>query len=143
MPNLRARADRRFEETLRSVGARDPRDFYRRQLRELKARAPDRYERAVAHYEEVLIPAVAGDADPLEQWLAYGLVLAELLRPGEALQIDPTGRARPYAPPVALDQLVLHLPTSAREPVLAVGIPPRLSRAQRATYDLLVRTTGE
>ena len=40
---------------------------------------------------------------------------------------------------LAIEHLVLHLPTSAREPAIAVGLPPELSLAQKATYDLLVR----
>ena len=35
--DLRARADERFAAALAAAGARDPRDFYRKQLVELKA----------------------------------------------------------------------------------------------------------
>jgi hypothetical protein len=55
------------------------------------------------------------------------------------VEIDPTGLAHPYSPPVPADRLVLHLPTSAREPALLVGLPPTLSPAQRASFDLLVK----
>jgi hypothetical protein len=57
--DLRARADERFARALAAAGARDPRDFYRRQLVELKAADAAGYRRALAYYEQELIPAVA------------------------------------------------------------------------------------
>jgi hypothetical protein len=139
---LRERADRRFESALREAGARDPRGFYRDRLRDLRGRDEDAFQRAVDHYEQKLLPRVADDAsDPLVEWLEYGRLLAELTFPGHTVQIDASGRARPYAPPVPHDYLVLHLPSSARERALPVGIPTTLSPAQRATYDLLVKRT--
>ena len=61
-----ARADRLLEEALERTGARDPRDYYRERLRELKQRDEQGYERAVQHYREVLVPAIAVDGeDPL------------------------------------------------------------------------------
>lgn len=139
---LRERADRRFEEALQTAGARDPRDFYRARLRELKERDPASYRRAVAYYEERLIPAVAEEgSDPLAEWLEYGRVLVSLSAPGRTVQIDPTGRASDYARPVPADALVLHLPAGAGEAALVLGIPAKLSPAQRASYDLLVKKT--
>jgi hypothetical protein len=137
---IRRRADRRFDEALEREGARDPRDFYRGQLSELRERDREGYGRALAYFQERLIPAVAEETgDPLAEWLEYGCLLANLLVEGAAVQIDPTGRSWPYAPPVPRDHLVLHLPTSTREAAVAVGLPATLSAAQRATYDLLVR----
>jgi hypothetical protein len=137
--DVRDRAERRFLAALEWTGARDPRDFYRQRLRDLRSRDADAYQRAVAYYETRLIPAVARDeSDPMAEWLEYGRVLAQLTTPGRTVGIDATGRARDYAPPAAPDLLVLHIPASAREPVLTVGLPARLSAAQRATYDLLV-----
>ncbi|HEX2090921.1 MAG TPA: hypothetical protein VHG28_00910 [Longimicrobiaceae bacterium] len=142
--DLREQADRRFEQALKERGARDPREFYRGRLRELRERGPAVFQRAVAYFEERLIPAVAAEgSDPLAEWLEYGRVLAELAAPGTTVQIDPTGRSRPYAPPVPLDHLVLHLPASPGDRALVVGIPTELSPAQRATYDLLVRGAQE
>lgn len=139
MSQHREEADRRFEEALRAAGARDPRDFYRSRLRELKEHSPDGYRRAVAYYEERLIPAVAaGESDPLAEWTEYGRVLAELSAPGETVQIDATGRRLPYTPPAPPDHLVLHLPRATAERALVVGLPRELSPAQRATYALLV-----
>lgn len=135
----RETADQRFQQALTASGARDPRDFYRQRLRELRERSPDAYRRAVEYYETRLIPAVAAEgSDPITEWLEYGRVLATLTAEGRTLQIDPSGRARDFAVPVAADTLVIHLPTAAGEPVLVVGLPTKLSPAQRATYDLLV-----
>lgn len=137
---LRARADERLSGALAAAGARDPREHYRGQLRDLKARAPDAYRRALAYYEERLLPAVAREgSDPLAEWLEYGRVLATLATPGRTMQIDPAGRASDYAPPVPLDALVLHLPDRTNERAVAVGLPARLTPPQRASYDLLVR----
>lgn len=136
---LRDAADRRFEEALARAGARDPRDFYRQRLRDLRERDAAAYRRAVEYFETRLIPAVAdAGSDPLREWLEYGRFLANLVAPGSTVQVDPTGRASDYSPPVPPDHLVLHLPTATREPALVVGLPTQLSVAQRATFDLLV-----
>lgn len=138
--SLRNTADQNFARALARSGARDPRDFYRQRLRELRERDEQAFRRALDYYENRLVPAVASDAsDALAEWLEYGRVLAQLTIDGQTVQIDPTGKAGPYAPPVPLDHLVLHLPTAAREPALPVGIPPQLSPAQRATFELLVK----
>lgn len=140
-PDLRARADQRFEQALQQAGARDPRDFYRTLLRDLKAASPDAYRRALGYYEQRLIPAVAADdGDPLAEWLEYGRVLASLAQPGgRTVAIDPAGAAGDYARPVAADALVLHLPERAAEPALAIGLPAKMSAAQRASFALLVK----
>lgn len=139
MSDLRELADQRLQAALERTGARNPRDFYRDRLRELKDRDAAAYRRGVDYYESRLIPAVASDeCDPLEEWLEYGRFLATLFHEGETVQIDPTGRAEPYERPLPADRLVLHLPTSARERAIPVGLPPQLSPAQRAAYDLLV-----
>lgn len=138
--DIKERAERRFEHALTERGARDPRDFYRERLKELRARDERAFSQALRYYDSRLVPAVArDDSDPLAEWMEYGRVLAQLSAEGSTVQVDPSGRARPYAPPVPLDHLVLHLPTSAREPALLVGLPTQLSPAQRATYELLVR----
>lgn len=139
-PDLRARADERFARVLQETGARDPRDFYRKQLVALKAADANAYRRALAYYEQELIPAVArDDSDPLGEWLEYGRFLATLTGPGRTVQIDTEGRASNYARPVPPDALVLHLPERTTAPAVIVGIPSTLSPAQRASYDLLVK----
>lgn len=138
--DLRARADERFEHALKETGARDPRNFFRDMLRDLKAADADAFRRALRYFEETLIPTVADDAsDPIAEWLEYGRVLASLTVAGQTMQIDPTGRARPYARPVPSDALVLHLPENASRKALVLGLPPKLSAHQRASYDLLVK----
>jgi hypothetical protein len=138
--DLRARADARFEQALAQTGARDPRGFFRDQLRDLKANDAEAFRRALRYFDETLIPAVAADgSDPVAEWLEYGRLLASLTTPGRAVQIDPGGRAREYARPVPADALVLHLPDNAARPALVLGLPPRLTPHQRASYDLLVK----
>ncbi|CAN5755442.1 hypothetical protein BH23GEM6_BH23GEM6_27230 [soil metagenome] len=134
------KADRHFADALASSGARDPRDFYRSRLRDLRAGDEAAFHKAVDYFETVLVPAVASDdSDPLGEWLDYGCYLAALMVPGAVVQIDPSGRSSPYTRPVPSENLVLHLPTSTRDRALAVGLPPRLSAAQRATFTLLVK----
>jgi hypothetical protein len=138
--DLRARADERFARVLQETGARDPRDFYRKQLVALKAADAAAYRRALAYFEGELIPAVAReDSDPIGEWLEYGRFLATLTGPGRAVQIDAEGRSTPYTRPVPPDALVLHLPERTTAPAVVVGIPATLTPAQRATYDLLVK----
>lgn len=136
----RKEADRRFEESIAASGARDPRDFYRRALRDLKEVNPDGYRKAVDHFQTVLGPAVAsGEAEPLTAWREYGRLLAELTGKGRTVSIDETGRAHPYSPDDSMDLLVLHLPDAKGGPGILVSLPPNPSAAQRATYQLLVQ----
>ena len=132
-------ADRRLEEALEERGARDPREFYRTRLRELKERSPDGYREAVAYYTDTLIPEVAeGSTDPLVAWTRYGRRLAEATEPGRTVAVDATGKAHPWSDPPPLDHLILHLPDAHGARALLVGLPADLSAAQRATYDVLV-----
>ena len=138
--DVRARADARTESALGGEGARDPRDFYRERLKALKGENPEAFRQALAYYEDRLLPAVAADdSDPRAEWLEYGRVLAALAARGRTVQVDPSGRAAEYARPVPPDHLVLHLPDTPSQPAIIVGIPPKLSPAQKATHDLLVK----
>ncbi len=138
MTDLTAEADRRLQEALDASGSRDPREFYRERLRELKLSNADGYQSAVAYYKDTLIPHVAsGDVEPLAAWAAYGRTLAEMVAPGRTVSIDETGRADPYEAPQD-GRLVVHLPEDSRVRAILVGLPPELSPAQRATYDVLV-----
>ena len=136
---LQDRADRIFEEALGQTGAKDPREFLRKRLREMKADNPDAYREAVAYYENELVPSIAeaGD-DPVRAWQQFGCRMAELTVAGTPVEIDTTGRRHPYAPPTPADRMVLYIPQGSKGRALVVGLPPELSAAQLATYDLLV-----
>jgi hypothetical protein len=137
--DVTAQADRKLEEALAREGARDPRDFYRQELRELKQANPEGYAKAVAYYRDTLIPDVAsGAAAPLVAWTEYGRRLAQSLAPGRTVAVDGTGRAHPYEMPAPRDHLVLHIPEGKGSRALLVGLPAELTAAQRATYDVLV-----
>lgn len=136
--DLQAEADRRLDAALAASGARDPREFYRDRLRELKQTDREAYEAAVGYYRDTLVPAVAGGADPLTAWTEYGRRLATLAAPGSTVTVDGSGAAAPYAAPAPADRLILHLPEGRGGRALVVSLPRELSRAQRATYDLLV-----
>lgn len=134
------KADKAIEEALARSGARDPREFYRDRLRELKQASLEAYEEAVTYYRETLVPVVAaGGLDPLVAWTEYGRTLAELTAPGRTVSIDSTGRAEPYAAPAGPDHLVLHMPDAKNGRALLVALPRKLSEAQRACYDWLVQ----
>lgn len=136
--DVTARADARLEGALEAEGARDPREFYRERLKELKQANPEGYAEAVAYYRDTLLPTVAdGDGDPLAAWTEYGRRLAQALAPGRTVALDGTGRAHPYQDPAPRDRLVLHLPDGKGRAIL-VGLPAELTSAQRATYDVLV-----
>lgn len=137
---LKEQAEERLESALEESGARDPRGYYRERLVEIRSRDRDAYDDAIRYYEETLIPEVAGgDADPLVAWRAFGRRLAELTAEGRTVEIDRSGRSHSHEPPSAEDRLILHLPTDASELAMVVSLPPELSAAQRAAYDLLVR----
>lgn len=137
--DVQSTADRLLEEALERTGARDPREFYRERLREIKARDPSAYDRAVEHYRDVLLPAIATDGEePLSAWTEYGRTLAELGAPGRTVSVDGTGRAHPYERAHAGELLILHLPKARNVGALLVGLPAELTSAQRATYDWLV-----
>jgi len=130
-------ADEILEEALAATGARDPREFYRDQLRELKQRNPAGYEGAVRYYRDTLIPSVANrEQPPLDAWTEYGRRLAVAIAPGSTVSIDETGKSLPFDGPRP-GCLVLHLPEGNGRALL-VGLPTALSAAQRASYDVLV-----
>ena len=131
-------ADRKLEEALEASGARDPREFYRDRLRELKRGDAEGYDDAVAYYRDTLLPSIAeGTAEPLTAWTEYGRILAEAVAAGRTVSIDDGGKARPFDGLVE-GHLVLHLPDDQSVRALLVGLPPKLSDAQRASYDVLV-----
>lgn len=146
-PFVAAAAEKVLEAALAESGARDPRDFYRERLRELKRVRPEEYQRAVAYYSDTLLPEVAeGRRDPLAAWTEYGRRLAEALAPGRTVSIDASGRAHTFEG-AAPERLILHLPDDNGAKALLVALPRALTPEQRATYDVLVsgkqRPSGE
>jgi len=138
LSDARQVADERLEDALEVTGARDPREFYREQLKALKEHDEAAYEAAVAYYRDTLIPSIADrSSDPLPAWTLYGKRLAELTHEGRTVAIDVTGRSQAWEAWVA-DELVLHLPEEARTRAVLVQLPPDPSDAQRATYSWLV-----
>ncbi len=132
-------ADARFAEALAATGARDPRAYYRDRLRELKRTNPQGYSEGVAYYQNTLVPSIAtGQADPIDAWRDYGLLLARLTAPGRPVAVDATGRSRAYEPPGDTADMVLHLPQRSRERAILVALPPDPSPAQLATHQWLV-----
>ena len=132
-------ADRRLAEALEVHGFRDPREFYRNALRELREIAPASYDEAVGYYKETLLPAVSsGNADPVVAWTEYGVRLAQLRAEGRTVSVDGTGRSQSYESPPGPGQMVLHLPEDKKLAALLVALPRELTSAQRATYDWLV-----
>jgi len=139
-PAIREAADRRFQEALEATGARDPRDFYRKALRELKEVKPWAYDQAVGHFQEVLVPSIAsGDAEPLTAWRDYGRIIAQATAEGRTVEVDETGRSQPFTAETPLDRLVLHIPEDKVGRAILVSLPAEPSSAQRATFELLVR----
>jgi hypothetical protein len=134
---VKERAEGRLLEAFAHQGIEDNRPVYRERLRGLRERSPDAFERALRHYEEAVLPALADGPDPIEVWIGYGVWLAELEGPGRLVEVDADGRARP-AQAASADGLVLFLPEDERGRALPARLPATPSPAQRATYDLLV-----
>ena len=131
-------ADQRLQEALAESGARDPREFYREQLKALREQDEEAYNAAVAYYQDTLIPSIAeARVEPLPAWTLYGKRLAELAHEGRTVAIDVTGRSSAWES-WAPDALVLHLPEEARTRAVLVQLPPEPSAAQKATYAWLV-----
>jgi hypothetical protein len=97
----------------------------------------------VRYYEDVLVPGLLEDEEPLHAWIEYGRKLGELSSPGRTTAIDAGGRASPYRMPAGPDQLVLHLPDDANTAALALCVPEELSPAQAANYALLIERARE
>jgi hypothetical protein len=139
-PELQATADHAFGRRIEETGARDPREFYRRLLRDLRQEDEAGYTEMVRRYEEDVVgPVARGEVDPLEAWLRFGSALAERLHEGRTVVVDESGRATPLSGAPSWEDLVLHLPRGRGMRALPVGIPPEPSAAQRATLELLVQ----
>lgn len=133
-----ARATARLEAALEAADQRDPRPFYRGPLRYLRERDEGAFGRALRYYEEELVPAVAGETEPLAAWIEYGAVLARELGGGRTVELDGTGRARPVETVTEARGLVFHIPEAVDAPVLVLRYPANATPAQHAAYELLV-----
>jgi hypothetical protein len=142
MEDTRKRADERLDQALAAAGLEDPRPAYRDRLKALRAEDPPAFARALEYFEATLVPSVAGGAEPLAEWVAYGRLLAEQGGPGRLVSVDAGGRASPYQPPPAGD-LLLFLPDDGRRFVVPLLVPRTPSQPQQATVDLLVRGRRE
>ncbi len=134
----RARADRRLDQALSDSSVRDPRPYFRHALRQLKQRNAAGYDRAAAYFEERLVPAVAGDADPLTAWLDYGRMIIDETGTGRVVEVGPSGRALAPDPDRPPQGMLLWLPDDDALSAVLLRAPARLSRAQEATIELLV-----
>lgn len=138
MTDTKTRADARLEAALADADQADPRPLFRPALKYLRAHRPDAFQAALRHFEDELLPAAAGEADPLAAWLEYGRHLARALGDGRLVELDSTGRARPVTDPAVARGLVLHVPDDAGAPALTLRYPSEPSKAQRAAFELLV-----
>ena len=136
--DLRARADARLEAALAESPWRDPRPYLRHALKQLKERDPAAFERALAHFDATLIPAVAAEADPMAEWLEYGRLLGSLAGTGRVVAIDGSGRAATPESTPAADSLLLHLPDAPEAPAVVLRCPRDATPAQEASMELLV-----
>ena len=136
--DLTARAEARLESALENDGVRDPRPGYRTLLKRLRQQDPDAFSASIRYFEEELLPAVAGDADPLKAWLAYGQRLARALAPGRLMEVGPSGRAHAVEEAPEARALLLYLPDEDTLPAIVLRYPRPSTRAQDATVELLV-----
>jgi hypothetical protein len=129
-------ADERTDQAIANAPFEDFREAYRERLRWLKDSQPQGFSRALSHYNDILVPNIAGGGDPLVEWMEYGRLLGNLSGAGKVMRIDETGRAFPLD---GQDGLILHLPDDTNVPALALAVPKLLSDAQKATLGLLVK----
>ncbi|HEX2168645.1 MAG TPA: hypothetical protein VHG09_15520 [Longimicrobiales bacterium] len=133
---LRARAEGRLAEAAQAQGVADPRPPYRERLRRLRQSQPEAFDRAIQHYEQHVVPALAG-SDPLSTWIDYGRFLAQLDGEGRTVHVDEQGRATPWTTDAPAG-LVLFIPEEPASDVLVLCQPLESSDAQEATVRLLV-----
>jgi hypothetical protein len=135
--DVRSRAETRLTEAAAALHLADPRGPFRERLKQLRETDPEAFQRAVAHYEQDVLPGLA-EGDVLAVWLEYGRFLGQLSGNGRLTAIDATGRSTVYRPPLAPGTLVLFLPEDTAVDALVAATPQQPSPAQQATIDLLV-----
>jgi hypothetical protein len=133
-------ADAILADILGKKSVRDPREICRKQLQNLKQDDHNAYQKALAYYEETLLPEITqNDKDCLVAWQKYGCFVANLRDPGSPVEIDTSGNLHDYNDPTPMDRMVLHIPDITSHRALPITLPLEMSEAQAATYDLLVK----
>jgi hypothetical protein len=137
---VRTRAEARLTEAAAALQLADPRGPLRARLKQLREEQPETFGRAVAHYEEVVLPALAegDDGDAIAVWLEYGRWIGQLSSNGRLAAIDGTGRAAACKPPLPPASLVLFLPEDHAAAAFVAVAPLEPTPAQQATVELLV-----
>jgi hypothetical protein len=135
--DLRARAEARLIEAAEVLELGDPRPPLRERLKQLRETHPEAFASAVAHYENTVLPALAG-ADAVLAWVDYGRFVGELTAAGQLTRIDAHGRASAFQPPLTKGSLVLFIPQDGAADVLPAVAPRQPSAAQQAALELLV-----
>jgi hypothetical protein len=115
----------------------DPRGPLRERLKQLRTTDPEAFGRAVSHYEQEVLPALA-EGDAMAVWLDYARWLGQLTGNGRLTCIDATGRAAPCRAPLEHGALVLFLPEDTAAQAFVAAAPLQPSPAQDATLELLV-----
>jgi hypothetical protein len=136
----RVLAEARLAEAAAAHHLSDPRQPLRERLRQLRERQPDAFSRAVAHYEEQVLPLLAA-GEPLVAWLDYARFVGQLTSNGRLTAIDETGLAvtlKAAAAPLP-GTLVLFVPEDNAIDTLVALAPAAPSPAQDATVALLVQ----
>jgi hypothetical protein len=136
--DVKARAEARLAAAAAALQLADPRGPLRARLKQLRETQPDSFARAVAHYEEQVLPALADQDDALATWLEYVRQVGQLTSNGRLTTIDARGRAGPFKPPLQPGALVLFLPEDTAADALVAASPLEPSPAQAATIHLLV-----
>jgi hypothetical protein len=134
----RSHAEARLEAALASAGLEDSRPAFRARLKLLRQRDEAAFEEAVRRYEAEVLPALASASSPLDAWLAYARLLADLSGTGRFVAIDASGLATPWTPPYLAGTLVLHVPDDPALPALPAAVPVAPSDPQQAARGLLV-----
>lgn len=135
----RKAVDERLAAALESAGLADQREVYRIWMRTLKRKNVSAFREATEHYEGDVLPRLTDSADPLGAWIEFGIVLAGMTGPGQAVSVDASGRSEAWRGEYERGRLVLYLPEDRQREALPVVVPATPSPAQEATIDLLVR----
>jgi hypothetical protein len=133
----RTQAEQRLADAAATLRLMDPRPPLRATLKQLRERQMDAFTRAVAHYEEQVLPRLAAE-EPMAVWLEYVRFVGQLTANGRLTAIGDDGAATSFKPPLAPGTLVLFLPEDTTVPAFIAAQPQQPSAAQHASMQLLV-----